>query len=1129
MKKYILLLFGGLLNGLAFAQQSPTLSSPALPLLNGQLSEQFWSRAGNTNINGSNNIFGTLWNSPIYTQTNGAYRMKLNGTFSGGGQYLINGFNAASGVNTSGYLLLGRSMAIQNTTNNIYSTRGAFSLLHLNGEGDAVQELGYRPWMKTGITFTGNNDLSYFGLRQVFYGDSVKDRTETVIAWTDNQTNISDELVFRFIGQNIGGPGMSNNPSSNLISPDDMDGLHIARFTPLGRMGLGNTFGHIDDQQGVAYNTPRSLLHLSYQFREGSANEAYGFMQITYRSPFPNGINPIIGQGETANDGLRLGIGNVPIGSGGSSAYLNSYLRWQEQSSFIIQTESTTDNNVNNDERIRVTSIGALNANFGSNYLGNIGVDNRTRIGISSNGALPVQRPMSLLHLGFDAPAVSGWRDWMDIGSYMTNGNDNMYVGLMRVSLDANNERYDAVINWGDDLSANPNSNFGPDNLRFMFTSDGTGGGPAAGAVGLEGARMTPSANGVLTGFGGTAVTNPYVGGGENATATVEINGWGTASNVNGGNSGLRFTNLNTTSIPVVNPGQGFLTVNASGDVIYTTASAVMGAGCSAPFTEGRLTQNTRLNLSNNNYYFTNLTTAVNPTFNKVAVGYNCGASLPAKFNVFQQEATPINFITWGAYVQNRDAGSVINLDYVGIKAVCNGVQTIVRNTNTGGEFSAFNAQRNIGVYGTAYPGSWTSTTQPPNNYGGYFVAAPLGSTGNSWGIYANGGADAPNTRAGYFAGRIEATNHPLSSSDQQFKDSVKAIDGGLKTITQLKPVKYKFDIAGYPQFNFGAEQQYGFIAQEVQNVLPALVHDSYLPAQLDSLGDTISPEVYYKSLDYTAFIPINTQAIIELNQKVDRATLSDQSIKTNVQDLSGSLDKVLEMRGVSYDWVHTVHPELNLDSANHVGFIAQEIQQVDPRLTYVADDSLLHVEYDKVVPILAEAIQELNEEVENKDSIINVLITENDSQQTTIDAQQGTIDDLNARLTNLENCLSALLPTLCSMNHSLVHNNTPSQQEEVRKNLSVVLNNRSAIILDQNVPNPFAEQTVINFSIPSTVVKAQIHFYDGNGKLMQSVDVTERGLGSLTVFGSDLSTGVYTYTLVADGQIVATKKMMKQ
>jgi hypothetical protein len=81
---------------------------------------------------------------------------------------------------------------------------------------------------------------------------------------------------------------------------------------------------------------------------------------------------------------------------------------------------------------------------------------------------------------------------------------------------------------------------------------------------------------------------------------------------------------------------------------------------------------------------------------------------------------------------------------------------------------------------------------------------------------------------------------------------------------------------------------------------------------------------------------------------------------------------------------------------------------------------------------------------------------------------------------------------------------------------------------LDQNVPNPFSEQTVINFSIPASVQKAQILFYNGEGKLIQSVNVAERGLGSLTVFGSDLSSGIYTYTLVADGQIVATKKMIR-
>ncbi|MFN6085100.1 MAG: T9SS type A sorting domain-containing protein, partial [Fluviicola sp.] len=105
---------------------------------------------------------------------------------------------------------------------------------------------------------------------------------------------------------------------------------------------------------------------------------------------------------------------------------------------------------------------------------------------------------------------------------------------------------------------------------------------------------------------------------------------------------------------------------------------------------------------------------------------------------------------------------------------------------------------------------------------------------------------------------------------------------------------------------------------------------------------------------------------------------------------------------------------------------------------------------------------------------------------------------------------------------------NTPHAQEQLSKDIAVTLTNRSTIILDQNVPNPFAEQSVINFSIPETVKKAQIHFYNQEGRIIQTVDVIERGLGSVTVFGADLSSGVYTYTLVADGQIVATKKMMK-
>lgn len=160
MKKQFLLL-GAILFGVsALAQQAPTNTAPGGSGPSGQNSAQYWSRAGNNNfpVGNTNNIFGTLWNSPIYTVTNGVNRTKLNGNVN----YNVNGFTQGR----DGYLLLGKDGPLLSGDGNIYTDKGAFSLLHLNGVGSQVQELGYRSWMQTSITFTGNRDLSYFNSLQ---------------------------------------------------------------------------------------------------------------------------------------------------------------------------------------------------------------------------------------------------------------------------------------------------------------------------------------------------------------------------------------------------------------------------------------------------------------------------------------------------------------------------------------------------------------------------------------------------------------------------------------------------------------------------------------------------------------------------------------------------------------------------------------------------------------------------------------------------------------------------------------------------------------------------------------------------------------------------------------------------
>ena len=148
------------------SQQSPTGNIPA----NNQTAQagSAWYRGGNstTTLAGTNNIFGTNWNSGIYTITNDFFRMKLNGNVN----YGINGYtnvtNPANNIGKDGYLLLGPG-GTTNSPEPIYSSslQGAYSLLHL--KGFSINPAGFRPWMKTGITFTDNGDLSYFGLRKV--------------------------------------------------------------------------------------------------------------------------------------------------------------------------------------------------------------------------------------------------------------------------------------------------------------------------------------------------------------------------------------------------------------------------------------------------------------------------------------------------------------------------------------------------------------------------------------------------------------------------------------------------------------------------------------------------------------------------------------------------------------------------------------------------------------------------------------------------------------------------------------------------------------------------------------------------------------------------------------------------
>ena len=84
----------------------------------------------------------------------------------------------------------------------------------------------------------------------------------------------------------------------------------------------------------------------------------------------------------------------------------------------------------------------------------------------------------------------------------------------------------------------------------------------------------------------------------------------------------------------------------------------------------------------------------------------------------------------------------------------------------------------------------------------------------------------------------------------------------------------------------------------------------------------------------------------------------SDERLKENVQTIEGALDKVAQMRGVTYNY----KSELN-DGQRGTGVIAQEIQQVMPEV--VEEGEYLSVAYGNLVGVLIEAVKELKSELE--------------------------------------------------------------------------------------------------------------------------------------------------------------------
>lgn len=96
---------------------------------------------------------------------------------------------------------------------------------------------------------------------------------------------------------------------------------------------------------------------------------------------------------------------------------------------------------------------------------------------------------------------------------------------------------------------------------------------------------------------------------------------------------------------------------------------------------------------------------------------------------------------------------------------------------------------------------------------------------------------------------------------------------------------------------------------------------------------------------------------------------LSDERLKQKIYTLSGALETINQLRGVSYYWKKDYHATIQ-ESKNKYGFIAQEIEQILPNIittcsgeSYTGIFEQKSVNYNSIIPWLVEAVKELTKE----------------------------------------------------------------------------------------------------------------------------------------------------------------------
>ncbi|MFZ5554766.1 MAG: tail fiber domain-containing protein [Bacteroidota bacterium] len=296
----------------------------------------------------------------------------------------------------------------------------------------------------------------------------------------------------------------------------------------------------------------------------------------------------------------------------------------------------------------------------------------------------------------------------------------------------------------------------------------------------------------------------------------------------NGGSGAGRTITTDAGSVQINNSGTNTTGMEVNTAVNNSTAYLANHSGIGVGFrSESTNPANTFAAIQSN----TNSSNANNSAIlgNNSGAGYGVSGQIPSTAS--GQAAV------YGSNLRTGGGHGVFGIGYngtVGQSQNTNGFGIYGSNSNTGG--------LGIGTYGLGFNGVYGQTTNTTTGWAGYFTF-DLGCDGTGYSI------------GGW-----------VTVSDRRLKSNIVQVDNALEKISLLNGFHYTLTTKSTTpggDTTITSRQQYGVMAQEVEEVFPDMVKEK---AVFINAGD----ETTYKTVDYNQLVPVLIEAIKELKAEVE-------------------------------------------------------------------------------------------------------------------------------------------------------------------------------------------------------------------------------------------------------------------